>query len=204
LPWLQDTAEASVWSLWQVTYRDVVILDSRNRVSAVFNLTQHDLALSQNRDQLKALFLAAARTVDTDKDGLPDDWEEAHFGDLSAKASDDPDGDGADNFSEYAFGTDPRDPKSKGFLRAIATPGRPDLLIVTFRRRAGSQVKFVVETSTDLIQWSASSSAIRVIEPFRNLFDGTGTGETTISLTTPIPGQSQAYVRVRAVPSATN
>jgi hypothetical protein len=204
LPWLQDTAEASVWNLWQVTYRDVVILDSRNRVSAVFNLTQHDLALSQNRDQLKALFLAAARTVDADKDGLPDDWEEAHFADLSAKASDDPDGDGANNFSEYAFGTDPRDPKSKVALRVTMTAAKPDLFTVTFRRRAGSHVKFIVETSTDLNQWSVSSSAIRVIEPFRNLFDGTGTGETTISLTTPIPSQSQAYVRVRAVPSAAN
>lgn len=179
----------------------MVILDSRNRVSAVYNLTDHDLANPQNRAQLKSLFLDAARVVDTDKDGLPDDWEEAHFGNLSAKPSDDTDGDGVDNFSEYAFGTDPRDPKSKASLRVTATAGRLDLFTVTFRRRAGAHVKFIVETSADLNQWSVSSAALRVIEPFRNLCDGTGIGETTISLTTPIPAQSQAYVRVRAVPS---
>lgn len=169
----------------------------------MYNLTDHDLANPQNREQLKALFLSAARLVDSDKDGLPDDWEEAQFGDLSAKPNEDTDGDGSDNFSEYAFGTNPRDPKSKASLRVTATAGRRDLFTVTFRRRAGAQVKFIVETSTDLNQWASAPTAIRVIEPFRNFFDGTGTGETTIALTAPIPAQSQAYVRVRAVPSST-
>ena len=60
LPWLQDTAVANVWGLWDVTYRDVVILDAENRVHAVYNLTQHDLANAANYQALKSLLLAAA------------------------------------------------------------------------------------------------------------------------------------------------
>ena len=32
LPWLQDTASANVWGAWNVTYRDVVVLDADNVV----------------------------------------------------------------------------------------------------------------------------------------------------------------------------
>ena len=45
--------------------------------------------------------------VDTDGDGLPDDWEEFYFGTLSYRAADDPDSDGASNIREYQAGTDP-------------------------------------------------------------------------------------------------
>ena len=58
--------------LTPLVVRDVFILDSRNQVYAVFNLTQHDLADPQNREQIKSLFLDAARIVDTDHDGLPE------------------------------------------------------------------------------------------------------------------------------------
>ena len=44
---------------------------------------------------------------DADGDGLPDAWEREHFGDLSARPGDDPDGDGRTNAEEYANGTDP-------------------------------------------------------------------------------------------------
>ena len=60
LPWLQDTAAANAWGLWNVTYRDVIILDAENRVYAVYNLTQHDLANAANYQALKSLLLAAA------------------------------------------------------------------------------------------------------------------------------------------------
>lgn len=40
-------------------------------------------------------------------DGIPDWWKLHYFGDLSAQADDDPDGDGASNLEEYLRGTDP-------------------------------------------------------------------------------------------------
>ncbi len=43
LPWLQDVAEVDAWGSWQVTWRDVVVVDAKNEVRSVFNLTEHDL-----------------------------------------------------------------------------------------------------------------------------------------------------------------
>jgi hypothetical protein len=201
LPWLQDTVTNSAWALWQVTYRDVRILDSSNRLFAIYNLTSNDLYYSTNRDTLKKLFLNAARLVDSDSDRLPDDWEWLTFGNLTATADGDADGDGVDNYSEYAFGTDPRDPKSKtSFQSDVTGTGTNRVFAVTFRRRAGSWVDYFIESSLDLTQWSSSPGTINLIEPFRNLFDGTGTGQTTAGLTAPVSSQPGGYLRIRAVP----
>lgn len=61
LPWLQDTPADSVWASWDVTYRDVVVLDRENRKAAVYNLTVHDLSVEANYDSLKALLIEQAR-----------------------------------------------------------------------------------------------------------------------------------------------
>ncbi len=55
LPWLQDTPETEVWALWSIAYRDVVVLDEEGVVVAVYNLTNHDLADSDNYDALRSL-----------------------------------------------------------------------------------------------------------------------------------------------------
>jgi hypothetical protein len=60
LPWLQDEAAVDAWGLWEITHRDVVVLDADNRVTAVYNLTSHDLANPANYDELRALILDAA------------------------------------------------------------------------------------------------------------------------------------------------
>ncbi len=44
---------------------------------------------------------------DTDRDGLDDDWEAAHFGTLALGPSDDPDHDGVSNMAEQILGSDP-------------------------------------------------------------------------------------------------
>jgi len=46
--------------------------------------------------------------TDTDGDGLPDSWENQHFGNLAANADTDSDGDGNSNLLEYLAGTNPR------------------------------------------------------------------------------------------------
>ena len=60
IPWLQDTASEMVWDLWQVTYRDVIILDPSNEVVTVFNLTTRDLAVPAEYEALKTLLREAA------------------------------------------------------------------------------------------------------------------------------------------------
>ena len=58
LPWLQDVAEVGVWSLWGVTYRDVLVLDGDGVLVDVYNLTEHDL--TQGTDDLRAILEDAA------------------------------------------------------------------------------------------------------------------------------------------------
>lgn len=64
----------------------------------------------------------SSQLADIDGDGLNDPWERDHFGNLSALAGDDPDGDGYSNAAEMAAGTDPNDASSKP---ATAPPPAP-------------------------------------------------------------------------------
>ncbi|MBT7701860.1 MAG: DUF2341 domain-containing protein, partial [Verrucomicrobia bacterium] len=52
--------------------------------------------------------------LDLDADGLPDDWEMEHFGNLDQSDDGDSDGDGLSNLDEYENGTDPNDSDSDG------------------------------------------------------------------------------------------
>ena len=56
-------------------------------------------------------FNLATSGTDTDSDGLPDAWEQEHFGNLAQDADDDPDGDGLTNLEEYAGDSDPNVPE---------------------------------------------------------------------------------------------
>jgi len=49
---------------------------------------------------------------DSDDDGLPDDWEEEHFGDLEQNGTEDSDNDGLTELEEFEEGTDPNDADS--------------------------------------------------------------------------------------------
>lgn len=58
LPWLQDTADVDVWNTWDVTYRDVIVLDSTGAYAATYNLTTNDLGEADKYDELEALLLS--------------------------------------------------------------------------------------------------------------------------------------------------
>lgn len=61
IPWLQDSEEVQAWSRWNVTWRDVFVLDGDNQVVAVFNLTEHSLSRPAAYDSLKTILREAAR-----------------------------------------------------------------------------------------------------------------------------------------------
>ena len=63
IPLLQDTEQEDVWGSWEITWRDVVILDGANEVVSVYNLTEHNLASPANYDSLKAILVRAANTA---------------------------------------------------------------------------------------------------------------------------------------------
>jgi hypothetical protein len=63
---------------------------------------------------------------DSDGDGMPDDWEQAHGLMVGVNDADgDPDGDHMTNLAEYEAGTDPQDNKSYLKIDSIIPPGAP-------------------------------------------------------------------------------
>jgi len=67
--------------------------------------TTNDYALA-NIGQAKYVF-SFDLEIDSDNDGLPDLWEQAHFGDLDENASGDSDNDDLTNLQEYQLGLNP-------------------------------------------------------------------------------------------------
>ncbi|MCF6288837.1 MAG: DUF11 domain-containing protein [Proteobacteria bacterium] len=53
------------------------------------------------------MIISDSNIIDTDNDGMADDWEQTHFGNLGATAGGDADLDSATNLQEYNFGGDP-------------------------------------------------------------------------------------------------
>ena len=65
IPLLQDTdadgdGRSDAWALWQAEWRDVVIVDGLNEAEGVFNLTENDLAVPENYQQLRSMILQQA------------------------------------------------------------------------------------------------------------------------------------------------
>jgi len=71
IPWLQDTQEDDWWGTWEITYRDVVILNRDGNEEAVFNLTEHDLGKPNEYAAFKALLLNAAGEESTTTTTIP-------------------------------------------------------------------------------------------------------------------------------------
>ncbi|MFH1810407.1 MAG: hypothetical protein ABIJ09_16820 [Pseudomonadota bacterium] len=64
LPWLQDIRDKQVWGSWNVTYRDVVVLDVDNRRVFTYNLTSNNLADDAVYQELKDLLIRLANGED--------------------------------------------------------------------------------------------------------------------------------------------
>ncbi|MFT4623036.1 MAG: hypothetical protein ACI8PZ_001692 [Myxococcota bacterium] len=52
LPWLQDTPDEGVWDAWFAEWRDVIVLNSDNELSWRDNLTDNDITIEANYDEL--------------------------------------------------------------------------------------------------------------------------------------------------------
>lgn len=95
--------------------------------------------------------------LDTDADGLPDSWEQLHFGSVTgAVANTDDDADGMNNLSEYIAGTVPTNGASYVWQTIGLTNTLPTMVLdwptVTGR-------VYVLEVSTNISQPSAWSQA---------------------------------------------
>jgi hypothetical protein len=108
-------------------------------------------------------FETISPSQDDDNDGLPDFWEQWHFGGLSPLAGDDLDGDGASNDAEFTANTDPADAASVAQLKIVGV----DHNEVTLAMQVSEGRQYVLERSegSPLGPWSAVSEPMLIGDP---------------------------------------
>ncbi len=109
--------------------------------------------------QFPALDLEATvvRTnLDTDADGLPDDWEQFYFGQLGVSATNSFTGDDISNFAKYIAGTNPTNSTDNFRLLTIQTQTNATELHFNF---APSR-QYTIQWSDDLQHWQSVTNPV--------------------------------------------
>jgi hypothetical protein len=95
--------------------------------------------------------------LDTDGDGMPDDWETEHgTNPLLPDAQQDPDGDGFSNLDEFIAGTDPQDRLSA--LKLQWTSDEAEMWLLLFHAVAGRAYYLESATHAASSTWTTSGS----------------------------------------------
>lgn len=115
---------------------------------------------------------------------------------LPAAATEDPDGDGLRNISEYAFGHAAKTPDNNNVLNvSIVNDGGTNYLAVTFKRRHKAlDLTYTVEATSDLSNWFPIATQIGAVQDL-----GNGIERITIRDSQPHTPGDQRWIRVRAV-----
>jgi hypothetical protein len=116
-------------------------------------------------------------TIDTDGDGIPDNWMNLHFSHATgqaadkSRATDDADGDGMTNIQEYKAGTDPNNPNSRFMVSSIdRSAGDPR---INFQALAGKTYRLEYRDDLVIGNWStlvdqifsASTATLQIVDP---------------------------------------
>jgi hypothetical protein len=112
--------------------------------------------------------------VDSDGDGLPDDWEQGHFGWLGNAGNEDADGDGVSNLGEYQAGTDPVDPNSMFTFINIAPYAQGGIEI---QWSSVTDKTYTIQRSSDLLTGFTNIATNQsATAPINTYHDATATG----------------------------
>ncbi len=137
----------------------IVTGDNRGVINGLSADSAHSFRLQYRLADGRESTLSAAsagRTwgADSNQDGIPDNWQAAHWGASPAawpaNANADSDGDGASDLQEFLAGTDPTD-ASSALKSGLQMNGAQ--IQLNWNARAGQS--YIIETSTDLISWTA-------------------------------------------------
>lgn len=127
-------------------------------------------ALEVFESSTMGMALSGKGIVDSDEDGMSDEWEQTHFGNLTQDATSDFDHDGRSNFLEYSEGSDP---EAGGLIASSRLTGE-ELdgqiypVLHYLRPALSGDVRFVPEASPDLDNWTSGDEKF---SPFGNPVD---------------------------------
>ncbi len=141
------------------------------------NASQSILSLAANeRGRIERVDLQVTLApVDADGDGLPDDWEMAHFGSLAHAPNGDADGDGVSNLAEYRAGTDPNDPQSCFAFISVERHPQGGLEV---KWSSVPEESYAIQRSSNLLSGFVDIASGQAATPPVNTFrDITATGE---------------------------
>ena len=152
----------------------------------------------QNRTNLRPVFSVLIpyelttinAFIDTDNDGIDDDWERIHFGNLAKDGSADSDGDGDLDSREYLTGSLPNDKNDK----FVATLKDEDGELKIQWSGTGGRI-YEVQESTNLKTWTT----IKTWQPPSSFFNPAWGKNHTETLTPPTHGNAYYRVRVRFI-----
>ena len=125
----------------------------------------------------------AVRPLDSEPDGLPDDWENFYFGNLTATPTADPDGDGAKTADEFLAATDPT--RADSVLRLLTPVRGVELTTLRFPHAAGRS--HAVLFTEDFTAWLPLTNA-----PLFQI------GTSLMEVTDDAAGAAKRFYRVRA------
>jgi Tol biopolymer transport system component len=169
----QGTASANA-----VSSHPILGADGR---TVVFQSFASDL-VSADYNSTRDVFVLQLAGVDSDHDGMDDDWEMTYFSTLARNGLGDVDHDGQSDLDEFRAGTDPTD--SGSIFR-----------VLTLRRLSGSGVTLLwsaVPGRTYTIQFKNSVDA----PAWSNLAENVRAASTTGSFLDNTPAQPQQFYRV--------
>lgn len=153
----------------ELTIADLVLSDN----TGVIDLRQKDTLTLGNGE----VTVSVQPNIDNAGSGLPDWWEELHQLDTFANnLLLDPENDGIPNLMEYAFGGNPKvaDAHARGVRAGRHEVNGESFLSVGFHRRLGdASLRFRVQESANLGQWTDLNLESRIIGTPQNMGDGT-------------------------------